>query len=196
MRIEILFEDNDLIIINKPAGALVIPDRFDPDISALNKILEERLQKKIWVVHRLDRDTSGVVCFAKNEATHKYLSSLFQERNVQKTYMALVTGRVNPKEGEIDKPIMEHPVTKGKMVTNAKGKPSLTSYAVKQEWALYSLVVVLLHTGRTHQIRVHLQSIGNPVVCDELYGDGKGFYLSAVKKNTVCRKRKRVNDLC
>lgn len=182
MRIDTVFEDDDLIIVNKPAGVLVIPDRFDPNIASLNKLLEEQLKQKLYVVHRLDRDTSGVICFAKNETAHKYLSKLFMERDVKKYYMALVTGRINPAEGLIDKGIAEHPVIKGKMVITAKGKPSQTGYIVKEQWALYALVQLELHTGRTHQIRVHLQSIGNPVVADEVYGDGKPFFLSAIKK--------------
>ncbi|HTN47500.1 MAG TPA: RluA family pseudouridine synthase [Flavipsychrobacter sp.] len=182
MRIDTLFEDDDLIIVNKPAGVLVIPDRFDPNIASLNKLLEEQVKQKLYVVHRLDRDTSGVICFAKNEATHKYLSKLFMERDVKKYYMALVTGRIHPPEGLIDRGIAEHPTIKGKMVITAKGKPSQTGYIVKEQWALYALVQLELHTGRTHQIRVHLQSIGNPVVADEVYGDGKPFFLSAIKK--------------
>ena len=182
MLIEILYEDDDLVIVNKPSGLLVIPDRFNPDLSSLNKILEKQLAQQIWVVHRLDRDTSGVVCFAKNEVAHKYMSALFQGHEIEKIYTALVIGRVNPPEGKIDKAIAEHPVTKGKMVVNAKGKPSLTSYKVIEHWNLHSLVELQLHTGRTHQIRVHMQSIGNPVVCDELYGDGNPFFLSSIKK--------------
>ncbi len=179
---ETLYEDDDLIIINKPAGMLVIPDRHDAALHSLNKILQSRLKQQIWVVHRLDRDTSGAICFAKNTETHKHLSAAFQERSVHKFYTALVLGKTNPTEGNIEKPIMEHPVIKGKMVVNAKGKHSLTTYKTLDQWALYSLLLLQLHTGRTHQIRVHLQSIGHPVVCDEVYGDGKPFYLSAIKK--------------
>jgi len=189
MKIEIIFQDDDLIIINKPAGTLVIPERFQPDDTSLNKVLEALLQHRVWVVHRLDRDTSGVVCFAKNEKTHKYLSALFQEREVSKTYLALAVGRPSIEEGSINKPIMEHPVVKGKMVTNAKGKPSLTDYKVVQQWALYSLIELQLHTGRTHQIRVHLQALGNPVVCDDVYGDGKPFLLSNIKKKFKLSKQ-------
>lgn len=182
MRIETLYEDDDLLIVNKPSGLLVIPDRFDSNAPSLNKLLEQSLHQKLFVVHRLDRDTSGVVCLAKNENSHKYLSKLFMERDVKKHYTALAVGRINPEEGLIDKGIAEHPTIKGKMVITAKGKSSQTSYKVRKQWALYALVDLELHTGRTHQIRVHLQSIGNPVVCDELYGDGKPFFLSSIKK--------------
>lgn len=182
MKIETIYEDDDLIIVNKPAGLLVIPDRHDAALKSLNKILQDQLRQQVWVVHRLDRDTSGALCFAKNTDTHKYLSAAFQERSVSKYYTALVLGKTNPANGSIEKPILEHPVIKGKMVVNAKGKPSLTTYETLEQWALYSLLYLQLHTGRTHQIRVHLQSIGHPVVCDETYGDGKPFFLSNIKK--------------
>jgi 23S rRNA pseudouridine955/2504/2580 synthase/23S rRNA pseudouridine1911/1915/1917 synthase len=182
MQIETLYEDEDIIVVNKPAGLLVIPDRFTSDLPSLNKLLEERLKQKIWVVHRLDRDTSGVTCFAKNEQAHKYLSRLFQEHEVGKFYAGLVNGRVDPDQGRIEAPIAEHPVVKGKMTVTKKGKPSITDYKVVEQWPLYALVQFQIHTGRTHQIRVHMQSIGNPIVCDELYGDGKPFFVSSIKK--------------
>lgn len=182
MQLDILYEDNDLLIVDKPSGVLVIPDRFNSDAPSLNKILEAKLQQKIWVVHRIDRDTSGVVCFAKNEDAHRYLSGLFTAHKVDKYYTGLVNGRVIPEEGRIEKAIAEHPTIKGKMVTTAKGKPSVTDYKVLEQWQLYSLVQFKILTGRTHQIRVHTQSIGHSIVCDELYGDGKPFFLSAIKK--------------
>lgn len=182
MKIETIYEDNDLIIVNKSSGLLVIQDRFNHELPSLNKQLEESLNQKIWVVHRLDKETSGVICFAKNETTHHYLSELFQAHDIGKYYAGLVVGRVAPEQGRIEKPIMEHPVVKGKMITSAKGKPSITDYKVSEQWSLYALVQFQIHTGRTHQIRVHAQSIGNPIVCDELYGDGKPFYVSAIKR--------------
>ncbi len=182
MQLDILFEDDDIIAINKPSGVLVIPDRFDASQQSLNKLLEAKLKQQIWVIHRIDRDTSGVICFAKNEQAHKYFSKLFMEREMKKFYIGLVTGRVMPEEGTIDKPIIEHPAIAGKMITAKKGKASVTDYKVLEQWPLFSLVEYQIHTGRTHQIRVHSQSIGHPIVGDELYGDGKPFYLSAIKK--------------
>ncbi|MBS1773288.1 MAG: RluA family pseudouridine synthase [Bacteroidetes bacterium] len=182
MQLEILYEDDDMIIINKPAGILVIPDRFNSDLPSLNHMLEKQIGQKIWVVHRLDRDTSGVICFAKNEASHKYLSQLFEEHEVGKFYAGIVQGRVMPEEGRIEAPIAAHPTQKGKMVVARKGKLSVTDYKVVTQWPLYSLVQFQIHTGRTHQIRVHMQSIGHPIVADELYGDGKPFLLSGIKK--------------
>ena len=182
MQPEILFEDDDLVVVNKPAGLLVIPDRFNADLPSLNKSLEQKLNQKIWVVHRLDRETSGVICFAKNEVAHRYLSILFQEHQVNKYYAGLVTGKIRPPEGRIETAIGEHPAVKGKMTVTKKGKLAVTDYKVSEEWPLYSLVQFQIHTGRTHQIRVHMQSIGHPLVCDELYGDGKPLLLSSFKR--------------
>ena len=182
MKIETIYEDDDLIIVNKPAGLLVIPDRFDQNLASLNKILEDKLKQRIWVVHRLDRDTSGAICFAKNEEAHKYLSSLFMERDVDKYYVGLLNGRMLNENGRIETPIVPHPTIKGKMTTAKKGKPSITEYEVLKQWPLYSLVRFKILTGRTHQIRVHAKSIGHSIVSDELYGDGKPFMLSEIKR--------------
>ncbi|MBL7717952.1 MAG: RluA family pseudouridine synthase [Flavipsychrobacter sp.] len=182
MNIERIYEDDDLLIVNKPPGVLVIPDRFNSEIPSLNRILESELGQHIWVVHRIDRYTSGLVCFTKNEEAHKYMSRIFQERYVNKFYLGLVNGRVIPTEGRIEKAIVEHPAIKGKMTTAKKGKPSITDYQVVEQWPLYSLVQFRIHTGRTHQVRVHIQSVGNSIVCDDLYGDGKPFLLSGIKK--------------
>jgi len=182
MQIEILYEDNDLIVCNKPAGLLVIPDRFNMNLPSLGRTLEAKLGQKIWIVHRIDKDTSGVICFAKNEEAHRILSMQFQEHEVNKVYLGLVTGRMITPEGRIESAIMEHPAIGGKMIVTKKGKPSITDYKVMEQWALYTLVQFQIHTGRTHQIRVHMQSIGHPLMCDELYGDGKPFLLSSIKR--------------
>lgn len=183
MNIETLYEDDDLIIVNKPAGLLVIPDRFNAEIPSLVRLLETKARgEKRWVVHRLDRETSGVICFAKNEETHRYLSILFQEREVTKLYAGLVTGIVVPEEGTIEGAIIEHPAFPGKMLVAKKGKHAITDYKVVEQWPLYALLQFRIHTGRTHQIRVHMQYIGHPLVCDDLYGDGEPFFLSSIKR--------------
>jgi 23S rRNA pseudouridine1911/1915/1917 synthase len=182
MNIDKLYEDDDLVIINKPSGLLIIPDRFNAELPSLNKILEAKTGQKIWVVHRLDRDTSGVICFAKNEEAHRYLSILFQERDVNKYYAGLVTGIVVPAQGRIESPIDTHPAQNGKMIVSKKGKIAVTDYKVAGQWPLYALMQFQIHTGRTHQVRVHMQSIGHPIACDPLYGDGQPFLLSNIKR--------------
>lgn len=181
MKIETIYEDDDILIVNKPGGLLVLPDRHDVSIPSLAKLLEARMGK-VWVVHRLDRDTSGVICFAKNEQAHRYLSMLFQERDVNKYYAGIVTGIVQPTEGRIENYLAEHPANNGKMIVARKGKLAITDFKVVEQWPLYALLQYQIHTGRTHQIRVHMKSIGHPLVCDELYGDGKPFMLSNIKR--------------
>ena len=178
---DILFENEDFIALNKPAGLLSIPDREGKDPS-LKSWLKDKYGS-IFTVHRLDRDTSGVIVFAKNETTHKYLSKIFEERAVEKIYQGIVQGTLPEKKGSIDLPIMEHPVKPGTMVVNKKGKASLTDYEVQEELGLFSLVQFQIHTGRTHQIRVHMQSLGHPIVCDELYGDARPILISSFKRH-------------
>lgn len=177
---EIIFENENFVAINKPTGLLSIPDREGKEIS-LKNILKEKYGS-IFTVHRLDRDTSGVIVFAKNETTHKFLSQAFEERTVEKLYLGIVAGTLMEKKGSIDAPIMEHPAKYSVMVINRKGKQSLTDYEVQEDFGLYSLLQFQIHTGRTHQIRVHMQHIGHPVVCDEIYGDGKPVLISSFKK--------------
>ena len=183
MRIDehIIFENDDLIVLNKPSGLLSIPDREGKEIS-LKKILQER-PGEIFTIHRLDKGTSGVIMFAKNEATHKSLSQQFQNRQTEKIYLGLIIGSPLNKKGTIDSPIMEHPVKKGLMVINRKGKESLTDYEVLEDLGPYSWVQFQIYTGRTHQIRIHMKDIGHPIVCDEVYGDGKPVLLSSIKHN-------------
>ncbi len=113
---------DDYLILNKPAGLLTIPDRHDQELPSLQTQLK-RAYGNIFTVHRLDRDTSGLILFARNEAAHRYYSQLFESREVRKFYQGLVTGELVPPVGSVDEPIMEHPVQRGKMVTNRRGKP-------------------------------------------------------------------------
>lgn len=176
----IVFENDDFVAINKPAGLLTIPDR-DQSERSLKELLINKYGT-IFTVHRLDKDTSGLVIFAKNEASHKFFSRLFEERKIEKFYLGVVHGSPENKEGMIDAPIAEHGVNKGMMTVNRNGKPSQTSYEVLESNPHYSLVSFQLHTGRTHQIRVHSKNIGHPLACDPLYGDGKPLLLSSIKK--------------
>jgi 23S rRNA pseudouridine955/2504/2580 synthase/23S rRNA pseudouridine1911/1915/1917 synthase len=181
MHLDIIFENEQFIAINKPSGLLSIPDRLGQEIS-LKDILKEKLSE-IYTVHRLDKDTSGIIVFAKTESGHKELSALFEGRSMEKYYVGLVYGNMMTPKGSIDAPIMEHPGKATKMMTHAKGKISLTEYEVLESFRSYSWVEFQIHTGRTHQIRVHMQHIGHSIVCDPIYGDGKPILLSALKRN-------------
>ncbi len=176
----VIFENDDFIALNKPAGLLTIPDRTQSERS-LKDILIERYGT-IFTVHRLDKDTSGLVLFAKNEAAHKYFSNLFEERKIEKYYLGIIHGLPANLSGTIDAPIAEHAIHKGLMTVHRNGKSSSTGYEVIDANRHYSLVSFQLHTGRTHQIRVHAKNIGHPLACDELYGDGKPVLLSSIKK--------------
>ncbi|WP_126244811.1 RluA family pseudouridine synthase [Chitinophaga rhizosphaerae] len=177
----IIFENDDFVAVSKPSGLLTIPDRHDNELASLSGLLKKKYGQ-IFIVHRLDRDTSGLVIFAKNETTHKFLSQLFESREVEKYYLGLVNGELALPEGSVNAGIMEHPVQRGKMVTNAKGRPSLTDYRVEEAFGLYSLVRFRIHTGRTHQIRVHMKHLGHPIAVDELYGTATPVLLSTIKK--------------
>ncbi|MGZ3845290.1 MAG: RluA family pseudouridine synthase [Flavisolibacter sp.] len=182
MKIEeyILYEDENLVAINKPSGMLTIPDRGGKEIS-LKQILKHKYGN-IFTVHRLDKDTSGIIIFAKNEETHKELSRMFEARETVKIYNGFVLGSPSEKTGTINEPIAEHPVKKGLMTVYRKGKESITEYQVLDNFKLYTWMQFHILTGRTHQIRVHMKHLGNPIVCDDLYGDGKPVYVSSIKR--------------
>ncbi|WEK36212.1 MAG: RNA pseudouridine synthase [Candidatus Pseudobacter hemicellulosilyticus] len=179
--LEILAENEHFIAINKPAGLLSIPDREGKDVSLKVLLLEK--YGSIFTVHRLDRDTSGIIVFAKDEETHKFLSAAFEDRTVAKYYLGIVNGILPEKQKTIEQPIMEHPGKRGVMVINRNGKPSITDYEVVEELGKFSLLQFRIHTGRTHQIRVHMQWMGHPIVCDELYGDGQPVRISSFKRD-------------
>lgn len=169
------------IAINKPAGLLTIPDREGKE-TALKQLLQETYGE-IFTVHRLDRETSGLVIFARNENTHRALSQLFENRETKKIYHGLVTGSPFNSSGVINEPIAEHPSRKGMMTVYRKGKESITEYEVLEKFRLYSWMQFRILTGRTHQIRVHMKHLGHPIVCDPLYGDGKPVFISTIKRN-------------
>lgn len=186
-RLDIIFENDDFVAINKPSGMLSIPDRKQSEVSLKDMLI--RQYEKIFTVHRLDKGTSGVIIFAKNEETHKTLSQLFEARESEKYYFGLVHGSIPDEAGIIDAPMMEHPSKKGKMMTHAKGKDALTDYAVEERFKLFTWMQFRIHTGRTHQIRVHMQHVDYSIVCDELYGSGEPLKLSSLKRKFNLSKK-------
>lgn len=175
--LDILYEDRDLIAVNKPAGMVVHPAAGNPDRTLVNALLAHagRLSgaggaTRPGIVHRLDKGTSGVMICAKNDFAHNALSRQFADRVVDKLYLALVTGRPTPSSGLIDRPIGRHPTQRKKMTVDAPSRPSQTEYRVLKERDGLCCVECRPLTGRTHQIRVHLQSLGCPVLMDDLYG--------------------------
>ncbi|MBL7708200.1 MAG: RluA family pseudouridine synthase [Chitinophagaceae bacterium] len=175
----IIVENENWIALNKPSGLLSIPDREGKEIS-LKQLLKDKYGN-IFTVHRLDKDTSGLIIFAKNEITHKQLSLQFEGRLTKKIYLGLVIGSPLEKKGSIDAPMGEHPAKNGTMIVHRKGKDALTDYEVLEDFGVYAWLQFQIHTGRTHQIRVHAKEMGHPIVCDPLYGDGKPVLLSSLK---------------
>lgn len=181
MKFDIIFEDDDIVVMSKPSGLLSIPDRYNDAIPCLYHEAAAKY-KQLFVVHRLDKDTSGLICFAKNEASHKFMSQLFESRDIEKYYLAIVNGRPIKASGSIVAPIAEHPNHKGRMSVQKKGRFAHTDYEVMQMWNGFSLMRLRIFTGRTHQIRVHMQHLGHPIVGDPFYGTGGKLLLSSVKK--------------
>ncbi len=184
--LDIVYEDDDVIVIDKPAGMVVHPAPGSPDGTLVNALLGHARAtgggglsgiggvERPGIVHRLDKGTSGLMVVAKNDASHRCLSELFAERSIERAYHALVWGVPRPSQGEIRGNIGRSPVNRKKMAVVTKGgKEALTRFKVVRRFASHAaLVECRLATGRTHQIRVHMASIGHPVVGDPLYGGG------------------------
>lgn len=177
---QIIHEDEALVIINKPANYRAIPDRFKLDLPNVQQFLKQKFGA-IFTVHRIDMETSGIMIFAKNAEVHKLLNEQFENRTIEKKYLALTSGNIHNESGIIDKAITRHPYIKGKMMVHAKGKASHSEYTVLERFKHYTLVEVLIKTGRTHQIRVHLESMGYPLAVDQLYARNTAFFLSELK---------------
>jgi len=179
----VLFEDEDLLALNKPAGLLVLPDRWD----AAQPNLLDRLNTgssagaapaRYYVVHRIDRDTSGVLLFARNPAAHRALSMQFSDRRVRKTYEALLEGALDGEMGMIDQPLAPDPRRRGAVRVDAAGKPAQTEYHLLARGRGFSWVRAFPRTGRTHQLRVYFAALGHPLGVDPLYGRCPALYRS------------------
>jgi 23S rRNA pseudouridine955/2504/2580 synthase/23S rRNA pseudouridine1911/1915/1917 synthase len=182
-KLHIIYQDEQLLIVDKPSGLVTIPDRLGRDPYSVLGLLQQQFDS-VFTVHRLDRETSGVLCFARTESAHRNLSLQFEHHKTDKYYIALVDGSLPQEEGSIDKAIAPHPSIAGKMIAGRTGKPSLTFYQVKERFKRFTLVEALLKTGRTHQIRVHFKSIGHPLAVDALYGHREGLKLSEFKQKS------------
>ena len=165
----IIFSDDDLLVINKPAGILSIPDGYRPDIPHLKSILEPEFGG-LWVIHRLDKDTSGILLLARNPKAHRFMNQQFDNHHITKEYTAITLG--NPPWQQIS---ADYPLTVNgdrahrTRVLPGKGKPALTDFLITQSLRGASLLTAYLHTGYTHQIRAHLSYLGYPILFDDLY---------------------------
>lgn len=179
--LDIIYEDKDIIVVNKPKGMVVHPANGNPDgtlVNAIMAICKDSLsgiggEIRPGIVHRLDKDTSGIIIIAKNDKAHINLSEQIKEHTVKKTYIALVRGLVKENEATINMPIGRSEKDRKKMAVTKKGKEAITHFKVLERYDKYTLLQVNIETGRTHQIRVHLSQIGYPIVGDEVYSNGK-----------------------
>lgn len=182
--LDIIYEDSDIIVVNKPKGMVVHPANGNPDSTLVNAILsicKNSLsgiggELRPGIVHRLDKDTSGLIIVAKNDKAHINMSEQIKERKVKKTYIALVRGNVPEEEATINMPIGRSTKDRKKMAVTKNGKQAITHFKVLKRYSKYTLLEIKIETGRTHQIRVHMAEIGYPVVGDAVYSNGKNEF--------------------
>ncbi len=209
MPLNIVYEDEDLLVLDKPAGLVVHPGAGNRDQTLVNGLLAHCGTGKLsgangaerpGIVHRLDKDTSGLLVVAKNDAVHLALQQQFQKRTIQRRYLALVWGMIAPPVGQIERGIMRHPRHPQKMMTTTgpKGRYALTHYRLIKHYSENatvpcSLIECRLETGRTHQIRVHCLDLGHPLVGDPLYGRKRGVGKSQMRQHLVTFPRQALH---
>ena len=182
--VEVVYEDNDIIVVNKPKGMVVHPANGNPDGTLVNAIMAMCKgslsgiggEIRPGIVHRLDKDTSGLLIVAKNDLAHINMSNQIKDRQVKKIYIALVKGNINENEATINIPIGRSTKDRKKMAVRKDGKEAITHFKVLKRYKNYTLLEVKIDTGRTHQIRVHMAEIGHPVVGDMVYSKGKNEF--------------------
>ena len=195
--LDIVFEDEFLAVINKPAGMVVHPGAGVRSGTLANAVafhfnlqtVDSKFENRVGIVHRLDKDTSGLIVIAKNEEIHEQLSEQFRQREVFKSYVALVHGEVAGKSGTIDQPIAREKHNRTKMAIRSHGRAAVSLWQIRKRYERFTSLNVEIKTGRTHQIRVHLSHIGHPVVGDETYNGGRD---NNIKDDTI---REGIKDL-
>lgn len=179
--LDVVFEDEDIIVINKPAGMVVHPAPGNESGTLVNALLYHCKGSlsgingvvRPGIVHRIDKDTSGLLVVAKNDESHVFLSSLLKDHGIKRVYHAIVVGHYRESSGTVNAPIARHPVDRKKMAVVVGGREAITHYEVIEEYPSFTYARFQLETGRTHQIRVHTSYIGHPIIGDEVYGGGK-----------------------
>lgn len=182
--LDVVYEDGDIIVINKPSGMVVHPAPGNESGTLVNALLYHCKGSlsgingvvRPGIVHRIDKDTSGLLVVAKNDESHVYLSSLLKEHGIKRVYHAIVVGHYKESKGTVDAPIGRHPVDRKKMAVVVGGREAITHYEVIEEYPSFTYARFQLETGRTHQIRVHTSYIGHPIIGDTVYGGGKTVF--------------------
>lgn len=180
--IAMLTEDEDILAVEKPAGLVVHPAYRHPDGTLTDAVFADADRRGLprpWLLHRLDRETSGVVLFARSEAARRSLVRQFQQRQIVKRYLAVIGGELAASSGEIDAPLCRDPLDRRRVIISPAGKPARTRFQVLAAWSSFSLVLAEPFTGRTHQIRAHLAFRGAPLAGDLTYGGATEATLAA-----------------